>query len=221
MELMPVLEKEFRKGNRLDASIFANLNQANSWIKIPEWMAGTWLVKEETAVYRENYKTGRSTKSPHRFKAQHKFVYGQQKDRQGGIWHYVGTPYKSKTKLSSEDEIHLVKEKLFDPYNETSVRFKSVVNVIRVKRSSSIIKESYQQESITTYQPLDDGQDNIKLSASTKSFSEDGKPLFQADNEARVRKLSPYAPVDSVNGKDLNKLFRDFLVSSGRSNLLP
>ncbi|MEZ4533877.1 MAG: hypothetical protein R3D26_02555 [Cyanobacteriota/Melainabacteria group bacterium] len=225
MDLMPSVEESFRKGNVLDASVFENLNSGNGWVKIPSWMAGTWLVQEETAVYRKDFASGRSTKSPHRFKARHKFIYGMQKDRLGGIWHYIGVPYKSETRLTSVTEIHLVKEKRFDPYTENRVRFRSVVNVIRVKRTNhgrdQKIKESYVQESITSYEPYSANSDDIKLQASTKSFNQDGKPMIQADNEARVKKLAEFSPVDSYRDRDMRYLFRLFLTETGRDDLLP
>lgn len=225
MELMPSVQESFRKGKRLDASIFENLKSANGWVQVPSWMAGTWLIREETAVYRKDFSTGRSTKNPHRFKAHHKFIYGMQKDSQGGIWHYIGVPYKSETRLASLNEIHLVKEKRFEPYSEKKVSFRSVVNVIRVKRTKDerepIIKDSYVQESITSYEPLSASTDEIKLQASTRSFDQDGKPLIQADNEARVRRLAEFTPVDRYRERDMRFLFRQFLTESGRYDLLP
>ncbi|MBI1270997.1 hypothetical protein GC174_11255 [bacterium] len=225
MELMPSVQESFRKGKRLDAAIFENLKSANGWVQVPSWMAGTWLIREETAVYRKDFSTGRSTKSPHRFKAHHKFIYGMQKDRKGGIWHYIGVPYKSETRLASVNEIHLVKEKRFDPYSEAKVSFRSVVNVIRVKRTKDgkdpTIKDSYVQESITSYEPLSASTDKIKLQASTKSFDQDGNPLIQADNEATVKKLAEFTPVDTYRQRDMRYLFRQFLTESGRYELLP
>lgn len=220
-ELMPSVQEGFRQGQRLDASIFENLNQSNRWVKIPDWMAGSWTIKEETAVFRRNFKTGHSSKIPHRFKARQKFVYGMQKDRQGGIWHYAGVPYKSLAKLSREDEIHLVKDKQYEPFNQSFVRFRSLVNVIRVKRSSQKISKSYQQESITTYTPIEGRSKRINLSASTKSFDENGNPLIRADNEALVRRSKEFEPLDSYKGKDMKALFIEFLTSTGRTNLLP
>ena len=221
VQVMPSVKKEYRKGNILKGSAFADLDPNNSWVKIPKWMAGTWTIKSEVAVYRKNFKTGHSTSQPHKFKAHQKFQYGMQTDRNGGIWHYVGVPYKSETRLSRFDEIHVVSEKRFDSYSESRVSFRSVVNVIRTKRSSNEIHESYQQESITTYTPLNEGVGDIKLSASTKSFDQEGNPLIQADNEARVYKKEDFKEVRTYKNKDMRKLFKEFLNSTGRSNLLP
>lgn len=221
LDIMPSIQKEFRKGNRLDASIFKNIDSSNHWVKIPKWMAGTWLVREEVAIFRKNFITGHQTTAPHKFKAHQKFIYGMQVDRQGDIWHYVGTPYKSQTRLSRYDEIHFVKEKNYDAYDDQSVQFKSIVNVIRTKRSSSKIADSYQQESITRYVPLDEGTGDIQLTASTKSFDQDGKPIIRADNRARVRKVGKFHEVRFHKKKDMRKLFTEFLIATGRSNLLP
>ena len=221
VQAMPSIQEDFRKGNRLDASIFSNLDQTNHWVKIPNWMSGTWLVREEVAIFRKNFKTGHQTKEPHKFKAHQKFIYGMQMDRQGAVWHYVGVPYKSQTRMSRFFEIHYVKEKVYDQYKSDSVQFRSIVNVIRTKRSSNKITDSYQQESITRYVPLEEGTGDIQLTASTKSFDQDGKPLIRADNTARVRKIAKFHEVRFHKKKDMRKLFRQFLINSGRSNLLP
>ncbi|HMP50416.1 MAG TPA: hypothetical protein PKD05_02580 [Candidatus Melainabacteria bacterium] len=84
-----------------------------------------------------------------------------------------------------------------------------------------MIKDSYVQESITSYEPLSASTDEIKLQASTRSFDQDGKPLIQADNEARVRRLAEFTPVDRYRERDMRFLFRQFLTESGRYDLLP
>ncbi|MBZ0187174.1 MAG: hypothetical protein K8F91_13080, partial [Candidatus Obscuribacterales bacterium] len=143
----------------------------------------------------------------------------------GGIWHYAGTPYQSKTRMSGIDEIHIVKDKIFDEVSnektQEHVGFKSTVTVLRVEPGSSKIRESYQQESITRYEPVDKGTGIIKLFGSTKSFDQDGKPKVQTDNQTYVQKASPYARIDRQKGLDMHSLFRQFLIDSGRSNLLP
>ena len=221
LDLMPSVKQEYRKGQYLKGNALKKLDPSNRWVKIPKWMAGTWLIRNEVNVYRKNFKTGESSSRPHKFKATQKFIYGMQMDKQGGIWHYVGVPYKSVTKRGSSDEIHLVREKNYAPYNEYDLEFRSYFQVLLVSRSSKKIKDSYQQESITTYRPYMDGTGDIELEGSSKSFDEDGNPLVRSDNEARVKSMAKFKEVRTYKGKDMRKSFREFLLSTGREHLLP
>ncbi len=151
--------------------------------------------------------------------ARHDFQYGMQKDREGGIWHYIGTPYHSKTALSQFTEYHLVKSKEFTKADEQGVSFTTVMTVIRSNSSSQIL-ESFQQESITTYTPTAESG-SIEMTASTKSFDANGKANRQSDNIAKIKQSTPFVEVDIYQGKDMKALFRQYLISKGLDKLLP
>ncbi|MBK9143615.1 MAG: hypothetical protein IPM23_14020 [Candidatus Melainabacteria bacterium] len=220
VELMPSVSDDLRPGSIYRGGL-AQDQASNYWVKIPDWMAGTWQMKEETTVKRHDFKTGKTSTSPIRFKAVHKFAYGMQKDRMGGIWHYAGTPYTSRTRLAYLDEYHLVKSKDFVEGVTDRVEFRSTVTAVRVDPSTGKIKKTYQQESITIYRPVPGSVDTIELFGSTRSFDQDGRPELENDNQARIRRRAPFQQVDSKDGVDLKALFRAFLIGSGRSDLLP
>lgn len=218
VESLPALDQSERKGAQYDLTATEEVHPNNNWVQIPSWMAGTWSVREETAVLRQDIRTGNIDRVPYRFKARQEFMYGSQKDRQGNIWHFIGAPYTSKTSLSDYDEIHEVKEKEFLSSANHLVIIRSVVGVIRVS-SSGRVKESFQQESITNYGPDEDGY--MKLTSSTKTFSDTGKPLHLQENEARIKRVKAFVERDSYDNKDLRNLFKHYLTTHGLSNLLP
>ncbi|CAN5384750.1 hypothetical protein BH11CYA1_BH11CYA1_32490 [soil metagenome] len=216
-EALPSVDSSIRKGARFSAGAEAEAN--NNWVKVPPWLAGTWTVREETAVLRHDFKTGRIDRNPSIFMAKQEFTYGSQKDRQGGIWHYIGAPYTSKTKLTAYQELHQVKEKQFLVANDAQVQFRTLMTVVRVSNMSGRVADSFQQESITSYRPVEDGI--ISLAASNKTFDANGRALFQQDNEARIRRYKHFYETDKKDGKNLRELFLQYLEANGLSNLIP
>lgn len=208
VETMPSIEPEMMPGARFQVSVSEN-EPDNRWVKVPHWLIGTWTVKEETAVYRKNFRNGEENRQPYSFPVRQKFNYGHQQDNQGNVWHYLGTPYTSKAELPNFVEYHTVKSKSAQELSEQAAAFRSIVSVARVR--SGIVRESYQQESITRYAP-EDGF-TITMAASTKSFDPTGAPLFQQDNQARIKRYAGFHRVDSEHGRNLKLLFEQFISS--------
>jgi len=217
-EALPQVESAVRKGAKYRSAL-SDFQANNNWVQLPAWIAGTWIVREETAVLRQDFKNGQIDRHPTRFATSQEFSYGCQRDRQGGIWHYIGVPYTSKTRMADYEEIHEVKEKKFLVATADLVQFRSVVTVVRVGNDSGRVADSFQQESITTYKPYEDGL--IELSASTKTFDAGGRAVFQQDNQAKIRRARRFSPQDHKEGKDLKELFIQYLTAQGLTNLLP
>ncbi len=60
----------------------------STWIRIPEWLAGTWFADMETATSRQDLVSHKESATPpllSRLKS--RFSYGTQRDGRGGIWH--------------------------------------------------------------------------------------------------------------------------------------
>jgi len=215
-ESLPSIDSSVRKGSRFSAGIE---EQANQWVKVPEWLSGTWIVRDETAILRRDFIKDKVDDHPSVFSAHQEFTYGSQKDRQGGIWHYVGVPYTSKTRLTAYQEFHQVKEKQFLKANENGVQFRTLMTVVRVSNLNNRVSDSFQQESITRYRPYEDGV--IEMTASTKTFDASGRAMFQQDNEAKIRRYKHFAVINQKDGKNLRELFVQYLQDNGLSNLIP
>lgn len=220
VDILPSMDENLRKGKKFSASVLEETAEPlNEWVKLPAWMCGTWSIDKETTVHRKDFNSNEVDNRPMSFQARQVFHYGMQKDKEGNVWHYIGVPYNSSSKLTLFAEHHLVSEKKFDRSDAQMVQFRSVMKVIRV--SFSNISESYQQESITSYTPIEGTDKAINLKASTKIFDDAGRPWSQADNVAEVRRVKPFAEIHEYKKRDMRKLFREFLTSNGMSNLIP
>jgi hypothetical protein len=217
-EVLPSVSQDLRPGRRFSLEAVEQDQPSNEWIKMPQWMCGTWQLNRETAVLMRDFKKNTVNTKPYSYNARHDFQYGMQRDREGGIWHFIGTPYHSKTSMTEFDEYHLVKSKVFNRADEQAVAFTTVMTVVRTVAGNQI-QESYQSESITSYSPADEGF--VNLSASTKSFDASGYALRQTDNIAKIRRIKPFLEVKTYHGQNMRERFREFLTAKGLTNLLP
>ncbi len=208
VETMPQIEPQSMPGARFSGSINES-DSDNRWVRIPKWLTGTWTVKEETCVFKKDFRTGKASSDPFTFPVKQKFSYGHQQDDQGHIWHYLGTPYTSQAELPNFTEYHKVRSKTAQELSDQAAAFRSEVTVTRVR--SGIVREAFQQESVTRYAPED--LDTISMAASTKQFDATGAPIMQQDNQARIRRSASFKRVDSEHGRNLRQLFEQFIAA--------
>jgi len=192
----------------------------STWIRIPEWLAGTWFADSETATLRQDLVNNRSSaQTPFNFKAKSRFSYGTQRDGRGGIWHYLKLPYTSATDFPEFVEYHQVLSKDFTNQSEQAVSFRSMVAAARVQRSSSEIVEAFQQESVTNYEPVQEGV--LKMVASTRRYDVNGKPQMQADNEAKIHRVGNFTPIAKEGNIDMQQSLYEFLRLRKMDYLIP
>ncbi|MBU6450659.1 MAG: hypothetical protein KGS72_02695 [Cyanobacteria bacterium REEB67] len=216
VESLPAVERKFSPGVEFDQSL--ELSPDNIWIKVPSWLAGVWSARQETMVFRRDFRSGKESSERRDFKAKQDFTYGQQADKSGQVWHYLGVPYTSKSTRSQAIEIHEVKEKQLVQGGSDEVTFRAVATVILVDDFTSRIKRTYQQESLTSYQPI--AEDRLSMTASTKVFDAQGQPQTLQENEAIIKRARRFQPIDRKDGKDLKGLFRQFLIAKGLGDLV-
>ena|GEM_PF-492991 len=213
VETLPPVEQKFKPGAHFDLS--AELSPDNIWVKIPNWLAGSWSARDETAVFFQDFKKGVSRNVSEQFKAKQDFTYGQQIDKNGQIWHYMGVPYTSKSMHTSYEEIHDVKEKSLVRSSEDQAEFRSLYTVLFLDNFTATIQRSQQQESLTTYSPL--GDDRIAMTASTKVFDLGGRPQNLQRNEAIIKRYRHFNVINEKDGKDLAALFQQFMAAREQS----
>ncbi|HEY9775438.1 MAG TPA: hypothetical protein V6C81_16850 [Planktothrix sp.] len=217
-ERMPSVDPALKAGAQFNLSATEEEPQ-NFWVRIPDWLAGTWLVETETRVYHHDYRANTTDNSVMPFKARSRFTYGKQTDRKGGIWHFLGVPYCSATDFPTFTEYHQVASKQCLDGSPTHISMRTHFTVIRVNKTTRKVTETFQQESITTYTRAAPGE--LKLESSTKVFDAAGAPTHLARNEATVARTEPYTPVDSEAGKNMHELFRQFLIAHRMLDILP
>lgn len=214
---MPSVEPLLRPGATFNLT--ADEAAENVWFKVPDWLAGTWSMRREATVYHQDFRTGKVTTDRKEFEAHTSFTYGHQRDREGGFWHYVGTPYTSRTELADFVEYHQVSEKELVQSDEKRAVIRTRVTVIRTDTATNTIVRTFQQESITTYTRL--SRDELKLTSSTKVFDDTGQAAAVVENEGVVHRMSPFTETDFASAKNLKELFVHFLLSHQLANLIP
>jgi hypothetical protein len=217
-ETMPSVSPELRSGSRFNLNITSEAAN-NRWVRIPNWLAGTWIVDNETTVSRQDCVTGQTSYASTYFKAKSRFTYGDQCDREGGIWHYLGVPYCSATDFPGFTEYHQVSSKEFVENTPQRVSIKTQFAVVRVSKTTRQVIETLQQESITTYSFAN--VDQLDMTSSTKVFDELGAARNIACNQAVVGRAEPFTQIDRDGNKDLHQLFRQFLLANNLQKLLP
>lgn len=215
---LPSVNKLLKPGIHYDET--ADKPVSNAWVRIPKWLAGIWATREETTVFQEDLRTGRRNNEHHTFTARSRFGYGKQTDKSGQIWHYVGVPYTSDTVMSGLIEYHQVLGKDVTIQSPNNVTVKTRVTVIKVRKPSGDIKDTYQQESINTY-AYNPADDTIAMESSTKAFNADGLPESLTRNKATIHRQDNYVVVNEEYGKDLKSLFHQYLASQGLASLVP
>lgn len=215
---LPSVNKMLKPGIHYDET--AEKPMSNAWVRIPNWLAGIWSTKEETTIFQEDLKTGRRDREQHSFTAKSRFGYGKQTDKSGQIWHYVGVPYTSDTTMSGLIEYHQVLEKDVTIQSANRVTVRTKVIVVKVRKPSGDIKDTYQQESINTY-TYNPAEDVIAMESSTKAFNADGTAVSLTRNKATIRRQDKYSVVNEEYGRDLKTLFHQFLLSQGLASLAP
>jgi hypothetical protein len=214
---MPSVEPLLRPGETFNLT--ADESAENVWVKVPDWLAGTWSIRRETTVYHEDFRSGNVNTDRREFDAHTTFTYAHQRDREGGFWHYLGTPYISQTELATFNEYHQVAEKELLESDSTRAVIRTRVTVIRTDKETDKITKVFQQESITKYTRM--SSDELELVSSTKVFDDSGKPTDLVENEARVHRISPYTEVDFVETKNYKDMFVHFLIAHQLANLVP
>lgn len=214
---MSSVNETMRRGARFNLTV--NETPGNVWIKIPSWLAGTWLVDTETAVYRKDFRTGKVSDQRTPFRARSKFHYGHQRDRTKEIWHYVGIPYTSSTDAATFTEYHQVASKESMKSTANEIALKTQVTVVRVDKITRKITKTFQQESITTYTYV--SPQELELRSSTKVFDASGAATNLQQNEAMVKRVETFTPINVQNGKNYKQLFREFLIAEGLERLIP
>jgi len=218
-ESLPAEDSRFAAGTTFDSSSLPEFQSGNNWFWLPRWFAGNYKTETLTRIYRYDFRTGKTdlTRNTSIFRRTEK--WGWQQDRLGGIWQYDNTPYKKEVDRGNSKEIQLCKERVPVRITNDSATLRFRITAIIINRKTDKIEWTIQSEFLQTYTPV--GQDRIKVEVSAKSFDVNGKPLTLDKSVQYLDRITGFEPEVSLDGRDLSVLFRQFLLSSNRANLIP
>lgn len=214
---LPPVPAHLKAGATINVAKLKALTPNNQWFRIPAWFAGTWETRNHTTYYTQSLITGSESFPSDRQFAVGSGTAGFQKDRKGDIWEFAYGEYLSIWKLDGGYDLHLVH------YREpTEVTNNKVVMMFRshqclITAYTHRVLRTQQTESIQTYTPVGNGV--VRVDASVKAFDEDGKPVRLSKILAYKRRKVPFQPWDKMDGRDMRKLFNEYLESHGLSDL--
>lgn len=207
-------------GAKFDEQALPKLSATNNWIPIPAWLAGAWQFKTENVTDMVNFTNKDYTKPPYTIRNEAQKIFGQQKDKNGQIWHYLKTPYSYITKLNHGI---LGYERVTGlealAYNDEAVVLKLTGSDTQVNPKSQVVTNTDQAEDINHYSPL--GKDGIVVSGSAKHFNVNGQPTMDMISNLIGRRLKSFTEIDEQDGENLKLLFADFLKLQGKADLIP
>lgn len=216
---LPALPASLRVGATFDNKLLSgSSSSADGWYHIPAWLAGGWHRDQETVIYSQDYQTGNENREPHIISGVQDAQFGVQQDRSGGIWHCrlarAGVAdcgsYLSCALIQSQEPVLVSGDK---------VLIRDVFTMLHVNKETGAIIYSAQSESLTRYEPMQDGV--IKTTSSLKTFDADGMPQKRQINVSYDKRMEPFSVLNSYKGSDLRTEFSQFLKSDGKENLIP
>lgn len=217
--LLPPVPAHLRAGTEVNIAKLKKLEPDNQWFKIPLWYAGSWETRRHTIYYQKALDTGAESFPLNSHFALGAETSGFQRDRAGAIWEFAYGEYISILDLADGYELQLVhfREPLEIADNKLMMLFRA--HTIFVSSSDNKIQHTKQVESIQTYTPAGNGL--IRVDASVKTFNEAGKPVRLTKILAFKRQTQPFQPRDRRQGRNMRKLFDEYLESHGMNELRP
>lgn len=218
-ESLPAEDSRFAAGTTFDASTLPEFQAGNNWFWLPQWFAGNYKTETLTRIYRYDFRTGKTDLARNTAVFRRTEKWGWQQDRLGGVWQYDNTPYKKEVDRGGSREIQLCKERVPVKITNDSATLRFRITAIIINRQTDKIEWTIQSEFLQTYTPV--GTDRVKVEVSAKSFDVYGKPMTLDKSVQYLDRITGFEPEESYDGKDLRVLFREFLLSSNRANLIP
>ncbi len=186
------------------------------FFRIPKWLGGTWHKESQTNFYRYNYVTKQTDIAVRTEPARADGAWGTQVDQDGNIWQFDATPFQTTVDSGTEYVVELVRSSEPVETGDTHIFLRrSVDTQIRIDKMTNRINSVESGEQLTTYIPEQDGL--VKRDSSAKVFDKDGQPMLLGKSFCYETRISPFAPQDTFQGKDMKALFAEFIKKQAES----
>lgn len=216
---LPPVPAHLRAGKEVNIAKLKKLEPDNQWFKIPLWYAGRWETRRHTIYYQKTLDTGAESFPLNSHFALGAETSGFQRDQAGAIWEFAYGEYVSTLELADGYELQLVHFREPLEIKDTKLTMLFRAHTIFVSTPDNKIQHTKQVESIQTYTPAGNGL--IRVDASVKTFNERGTPVRLTKILAFKRQTEQFKPRDTSQGRNMRKLFDEFLESHGMNELRP
>lgn len=200
-------------GNRLPAqkrNEAAPLGDNDTWVPVPDWLAGTWSAKSQIILYsydhaQKRYAVSQATKIP----VNRERTIGVQRDQKGQIWHLIETPYLRIIETPNYIERQKIERVELLAQTENTLTLKSVATVTHLEKKTFEVLDAFTEETFTTYEPIGDGL--TQLTFNINDYDSLGRPKYTSKSICTETRIKAFEPIDQDNRTDLRQLFLDFL----------
>jgi hypothetical protein len=220
-ESLPSLDERLRPGEVFsdDLLLKAGTEANNDWYWIPSWYAGKRHAEQALIVSRYDFSTGLTTSPMLHQQQRQDHVSGYQADRNGGIWDFKNIPFIQHVDAGPVLAVLYVKAMNPLMINQSQIVCKYQELSITYDRKTHKIINIVQQEQISTISPVQ--PNGLRADISVKSFGWDGRPIRAEQSILEAKIVEPFQRIDTLEGKDLRAMFRDYLVANKLGNLVP
>ena len=208
-EFLPPVSQNFKAGATFSAP---SQTTRVAWFPVPDWLAGAWLKNGDMETYIKDFRTGEEIRKPTWVNNKVRLSFGHQRDNLGTIWHAEILPFRADGNRGESTDRRYVMDMSCIKSSPDAVVLRFHSNVFRVSLSDSRIQTTTQQEEIITFRPDNDGL--IATTSSTKTFDENGRPIYQSFSNAERTKLAQFVPVADLNGINLVESLTAFLTTN-------
>lgn len=216
-KLAPV-EKEFRKGARVDLSKTNTETPNNKWYQLPEWAAGKWSSIKATRTYARDLRSNREEFSPETRVTKMEFNWGFQKDKSGQVWEFAKEPYTLTVDNSENIILKRVIKREFLEADEGKVTLKLLTENVVVNKFNDRVLRTMQSENIQTCVPSP--HECMTCTASYKIFDETGRAVELGKETNIAKRIAPFTPINEYEKKYMPDLFKEFLKAQGKQDLI-
>ncbi len=190
----------------------------NIWYRVPAWFAGTWHKQSQTITYRLTTATKNVDRSWHTVDVSGDERLGWQRDRAGDFWEY-DCNYVQHSQSGANLTYHFVERcDLVSSHPERPI-FEIQSLDIRVQKSTMQILTVERTISTETLTLL--ANDRMKVESVSKAFNANGAMVSEVHSTAVKERIADFSPVDQYQRRDMRALFRRYLMSIGRLDLIP
>ncbi len=216
---LPPVERSLRTGATVDITALKRLEPDNFWYRVPNWAGGDWHTETNEVYFYYDYRTKDKIFPNKTIKAKATESIGWQKDALDNTWEFAYHDYVTVAECDRYYSVHLVKSAELVSTNESEYTMHYVGTTLHVAMTSGRILSTTQVEAIQTYSEQQPGIE--KCLASIKNFDQEGNPVSLQKNLAFKVKVKPYRQMNSYKGRDMRKLFAEYLLNHELAYLLP
>lgn len=190
----------------------------NNWYRVPAWFAGTWHKQSQTITYRLTAATKTVDRSSHTVDVSGDERLGWQQDRAGDFWEY-DCNYIQHSDSGATLTYHFVERcDLVSAHPQRPI-FEIQSLDIRVQKSTMQILTVERSISTETLALLPG--EHMQVESIRKAFNANGSMVSEVHSTAVKERIADFSPVDEYQRRDMRALFRRYLMSIGRLDLIP